>query len=261
MPTWVSKRRQARGEESRASATLRRAARAGSPRHIGLEYKGRVPEGKGMNGTETDQASGTRARLTSAQKRDLALTGAPPLVWGEERGTYDQLMADVFNTMDPKHILELIELRNYVDLEWEIARMRRAKANIVNAAKVTALITLLSPMFPSYPSDAFDGPVSETLATQWSKGDQAAMAEVEKLLTEAGLTNDDVIAQAILIKLRELEHIDLITMRLEARRDSMMRELLRHRAAAEASRRSKAQVVDAEYRDVTESPAAPGHAA
>jgi hypothetical protein len=66
--------------------------------------------------------------------------------------------------------------------------------------------------------------------------DSNAIEEVDKLLASAGLSMDAVMAQTLAIKLDQVERIDWMTMRAEARRNTVLREVDRHRASVAQAR-------------------------
>jgi hypothetical protein len=53
------------------------------------------------------------------------------LIPGESASDYEQLLAAVTNTMQPADFLEAIWTRDIVDLQWDIIRFRRIKADLV----------------------------------------------------------------------------------------------------------------------------------
>jgi hypothetical protein len=72
-----------------------------------------------------------------------------------------------------------------------------------------------------------------------------------RLLRESELTMDAVMAQALQIALNDIERIDGMIMKAEARRNAALREIERHRAAlADALRRATERVRDAEFKEV-----------
>ena len=62
-----------------------------------------------------------------------ALFGPPPLFEGEDSKIYDQLVTEIFNAVTPADILEEIWLRDIVDLTIDVLRLRRLKADLMNA--------------------------------------------------------------------------------------------------------------------------------
>src|SRR5215468_12232143 len=58
-----------------------------------------------------------------------AAAGAPPVIAGESRAAYDELLARMTRSLAPADVLEHMFLRDVVDLAWEVLRLRRLKAN------------------------------------------------------------------------------------------------------------------------------------
>ena len=86
----------------------------------------------------TDTASRNRsnkakalAALPSPSATDLSFLGAPPLIPGETARDYQQLLAAVINVMKPVDFLETMWTRDIVDLQWDIIRFRRIKADVI----------------------------------------------------------------------------------------------------------------------------------
>jgi hypothetical protein len=57
--------------------------------------------------------------------------GAPPLIPGESARDYEQLLTAVTNVMKPVDVLEFMWIRDIVDLQWDIIRFRRFKADLI----------------------------------------------------------------------------------------------------------------------------------
>ena len=90
----------------------------------------------------------------------------------------------------------------------------------------------------------------------WTKGDQDAIEKVRTLLDSSELTEDAIIAQAVSLKLGDIERLDRMVMTKEARRDNALQETERHRANLGARlRRAAEQVEDADFCVIEESPA------
>ena len=75
------------------------------------------------------QRSGIPSALTSVT--DVSFLGAPPLIPGEDARDYRQLLTAVINEMKPVDVLETIWTRDIVDLQWDIIRFRRNKADVI----------------------------------------------------------------------------------------------------------------------------------
>ncbi len=192
-------------------------------------------------------------------KYNPAFLGSPPLLPGEDSRAYDQLLAIVAEAMEPKNPLEFIWLKDFADEEWEIVRLRRIAANLIKAAKATALADRLRQELSN--SFAFDVVEAPELALKWAKGDPDAVKKVRTLL-DAEPAEDELIAQAVSLKLDDLERLDRMIMTKEIRRDNALREMERHHDSLAARlRRAVEEVEDAEYSVIEEKPANGEHVA
>ena len=86
----------------------------------------------------TDTASRSKANkakppaaLPLPNVTDLSFFGAPPLIPGEVASDYQQLLTAVIKVMKPVDVLETIWTRDIVDLQWDIMRFRRIKADVI----------------------------------------------------------------------------------------------------------------------------------
>jgi hypothetical protein len=96
------------------------------------------------------------------------------------------------------------------------------------------------------------------LAKRWHTREPDAVAAVEAALAAAGLGPGVVRAQALAVRIGEVEAIERMIRSAEARRDEMLRQLYRHQAelaerlrcAAAAQQQIEADVQDAEFAPV-----------
>ena len=65
--------------------------------------------------------------------------GKPPLLRFEDANLYDALFARVVAAARPRDPFEWILLKDYADLAWEVFRLRRAKAGLVNERHKNAI--------------------------------------------------------------------------------------------------------------------------
>jgi len=91
---------------------------------------------------------------------------------------------------------------------------------------------------------------ADRLSWQWAAGEEEATAEVERLLDQAGLTIDAVMAQTLAVRIDDVERIDRMVTIAEARRDAVLREIRARRAAFGRALRRAGQAIDAEFGDV-----------
>ena len=71
------------------------------------------------------------AALPLPNVTDLSFFGAPPLIPGEVASDYQQLLTAVIKVMKPVDVLEIMWTRDIVDLQWDIIRFRRIKADVI----------------------------------------------------------------------------------------------------------------------------------
>lgn len=177
---------------------------------------------------------------------DGSSLGPPALLAGEDAGGYDALLARVTATLAPQDALEDIFARDVVDLTWEILRLRRLKAALMQANVHKGVEDVLGPR-----EALLGGGSSWQTARQWACGDRAARTVVAHALEKSGLTMDAAHAQAFARCIDTFEQIDRLTTTAERRRDAMLHELERHRASyAKPLRRALRDAEDAEFTEV-----------
>jgi hypothetical protein len=155
----------------------------------------------------------------SAPLATLPLLGAPPLIKGEDAGSYDQLLARICGTLRPSDSLEEIWIRDVVDLVWETFRLRRMKASMMTDATHQEIGDTLG--------EEYTG--ARETAQKWAAGDAGAAEEIEAALVGAGLSMDTVIARAMMYRIEQMERLDRMLVSAEARRSAALRELDYHR--------------------------------
>ena len=167
------------------------------------------------------------AALPSPSVTDVAFLGAPPLIPGEAARDYQQLLTAVIKVMKPVDFLESIWTRDVVDLQWEIIRYRRIKADLITHRYEHARPLAMTPL--------------GSTQTENSNGQ---------------------LASTVAINLNPIERIDRMVMTMEARRNAAYREVERYRIGlGERLRHSTAQVEDAEFSEVDHAPSEHEHAA
>lgn len=162
----------------------------------------------------------------------LSFLGAPPLIPGECAEDYEKLLSAVTNTIKPVDLLETIWTRDIVDLQWDIIRFRRIKADLI--------------------THRYNG----------SKDYLYAVGEPAEFKTILARELRGDIAGVVAVNINVLERIDRMLMTMEARRNAAYREAERHRIGlGERLRRAAEQVEDAEFREVEDATGEQKHAA
>jgi hypothetical protein len=133
--------------------------------------------------------------------------------------------------------------RDVVDLTWDILRMRRFKAGLLTSVMSEGMEKILKRLL--------DWEEADELSKAWSARDPEAIKAVEELLAARGQTMELAAARGFEARIEIFERIDRMAMAAEARRNSALRELERHRASlAQALRQASDDVIEAEYQDV-----------
>jgi hypothetical protein len=175
-----------------------------------------------------------------------ALLGPRPLIEGEDETNYDVILERISADVAPADFVEEIWVRNVVDLVWESVRLRRLKSQLLHAAAHEGLDRVLTPLINWERADL--------LSRKWAAGNEEAVCEVERLLGQAGLTIDAVMAETLAARIDDVERIDRMVVIAEARRDAVLREIRARRLAFGQALRRAGQAIDAEFEDVAPAP-------
>src|SRR5258707_504248 len=146
-----------------------------------------------------------------------ALLGPRPLIDGEDGTNYDVILERISADVAPADFVEEIWVRNVVDLVWDSVRLRRLKSQLLHAAAHQGLTSVLTPLL--------DWSSARELSSKWALGDEEAISKVERLLGQAGLTIDDVMAQTLAVRIDDVERIDRMGIIAKARPDAVLREI------------------------------------
>jgi hypothetical protein len=206
----------------------------------------------------------------------LALFGPPPILEGEDAAAYDELVTRMIEDVKPRDIIEKILIRDIVDLQWQIIRLRRFGCKLLAAAMTAVLASELRPLLQSgsdedetstdsgdYDESSGDsgdcessaGPgdydessaayeLAKELAQDWTRREPRALTEVDRLLASVGRDIDAVMVDAFVSKLDEIQRIEYLITTDEARRNAALRELDRHRSTLAHGLREKIDQIE-----------------
>jgi hypothetical protein len=181
-----------------------------------------------------------------AAANDEDLFGPPPVISGEDPGAFLELLARVRAAVKPKDLLEDFFVRDCVDLIWEIRRLRRLMASLLQVTTRDGLDKVLTPLVGWVEADI--------LADDWVRGRAPAIRKVDKLMAAAGLTREAIMAEALALRLSAVESFERMIASKEGRLQAALREVDRHRAALAAALRDEAHAVEAEDAEFAEVP-------
>jgi hypothetical protein len=111
------------------------------------------------------------ARDVTTSSARPPLAGHRPLFAGEDAAAYDSLLRRVTDVVKPADVLEEIWLEDVVELSWEVARLRRMKAEFLNSSAHRGLRKLLDGLL--------GWKESQDLTAQWAGKDPDAVKLVE----------------------------------------------------------------------------------
>src|SRR5215470_19409233 len=119
-----------------------------------------------------------------AMSRDTGVLGPALLIGSESGDAYDELLARIRAVVAPADMLEEIWVRDVADLAWEVSRLRRIKAHLMQACAHEGLAKALSHLRA--------GNNHYIVARHWFAGDAEAAQIVNTTFAAAGLTVDAV---------------------------------------------------------------------
>jgi hypothetical protein len=163
--------------------------------------------------------------------------GKPPLLSFEDANLYDALFARVVAAARPRDPFEWILLKDYADLAWEIFRLRRAKAGIVNGMHKNALCFVLEKLA-----------LQPRLALEFHNNPATKAAILEQFALH-GLDESVITAEAVAKCCDELARLDAMIRSAETRRNAMLREVDYHRGGLATRLRDAPDVINAETKD------------
>src|SRR6476660_7663052 len=116
------------------------------------------------------------------RRNELALLPKSPLLITESADEFEALRDAFEQEIKPRGIIEQMYVHDISSIVWEILRLRRCKAVIINSAFRSALENLLKQVLrqPRQPEYQVEGE-AQTLAQSWFT-DQEAKKEVSEIL-------------------------------------------------------------------------------
>ena len=162
--------------------------------------------------------------------------GQPPLLEGEDGAAYFDLLEKVRASVKPRDVLEEIATRDFVDITWEILRLRRMRQPVIVAGYSAALEKILTPSVEFFRLSS--------LRDKWLSGDDDARQKVAEVMERAGLSMTDLQARAIDEKIDTIERVDRMTAQAEHRRRLVIDELDRRRDVMARRLREAANIIN-----------------
>jgi hypothetical protein len=152
----------------------------------------------------------------------------PPILISENLSEYEALFASLVNAVGPHNAFEWLLFKDLVDLSWEIRRLGKSKAAIINMNWKEALCMIAESLLEV--DDDERTRLAHELADQWFASAEAR-ASVLELLQKHQLAEDAIIAQATALGLPELDILDRKIERARVSRMVVLRDIEHHRVA------------------------------
>jgi hypothetical protein len=157
-----------------------------------------------------------------SRTNELTLLPKLPLLITESADEFDALRDALEQEIKPRGIIEQMYVHDISSIVWEILRLRRCKAVIINAAFRGALENLLKQLLRQENEDPFEvQDEAQTLAQAWFT-DQEVKKQVSELLSQFNLDESAIEAEAIRRSSSDLELLDRMLTSLESRRNKAL---------------------------------------
>jgi hypothetical protein len=101
---------------------------------------------------------------------------------------YEALRARVTSGVKPKDVIEELLVQDAVDHAWELFRLRRLKAALLDARLHLGVENILKTLIEDNDEDD-PAELAKGLAAQWGSRDPEGRESVEEFLAKAGGTN------------------------------------------------------------------------
>jgi hypothetical protein len=186
-----------------------------------------------------------------------------PLLNSESVDEFEAMHEALASEIKPRGFIENMYVADISCIVWEILRLRRCKAVIINAGFCRALGHLLTQVLrPPGQLDYSIKHEAEALALRWFS-DQEAKKQVAELLGRFGLDESAIEAEAMRQSCSDLALFDRMLASLESRRDKALRRIGEYRDGfARQLRDSADRIVEAdEVRRIEDGSSKPSSAA
>ena len=160
--------------------------------------------------------------MPKAGRANSGLIPASPLLLTESKDEFNLIRDNLNDQIKPRGIIEQMYVEDVTYLVWEILRLRRSKAAIINLAFRDALTEIVMQLLRKpgeYKHELKDR--AEDLAREWFS-DSNVRKQISELLQEFDLDETALEAEAFRKSADDLEGIDRLMASAEARRDKAL---------------------------------------
>ena len=169
--------------------------------------------------------------MSQSLDQDVAvLRSMAPLLSAESADEFASLRKQLENEVVVRGPIEQMYLDDFATLIWEIWRVRRFKAAIINNSRLGALQKILEQLLERSSFEAFSDLEHEAkyLARSWFHS-KTAGTKVAKLLRRFQMDEGSIEAEAFRRSFQDVEALDRMQTTLELRRDRALRGIADYR--------------------------------
>jgi hypothetical protein len=152
----------------------------------------------------------------------------PPILASESPADYKDMFTAVASELRPQGALGWLFFKDILESIWETRRWKNAKAALVDITRMTAVRQVLESI--AVGDEAERGRFVAEMTEAWF-GDAEEKSKVALLLQKHGFRMQEVDAQAMAIRLQDLELMDRQLARARAAQMTTLRELEYYRGA------------------------------
>jgi hypothetical protein len=170
-----------------------------------------------------------------------------PVLPTESADDLAHLRAEFSAAINSHGIVEEIYALDYIELTWEIIRLRRCKTAILNSAFTSALQQLLREVLDhlGYEYDEAKE-VAQNTARRWHTNKQTRKW-AERVLKQFQLDNSAIEARAYINRRDAIDHIDELLEAAESRRNQVLRFIAEYRQSLASSlEKTSKRIIDSQ---------------
>jgi hypothetical protein len=166
--------------------------------------------------------------MAKTHRARTAMLPTAPLLITESKDEFDRIRGALHDEIKPHGIIEQMYVEDIAHLVWEILRLRRSKAAIINFAFCGALEKVVLQLVRRPGQSKYDFEKLDELALDWFS-DPDVKAKVAGVLREFELDESAIEAEAIRTSTDDLERLDRLMASSEARRDRALVRVAQYR--------------------------------
>ena len=148
------------------------------------------------------------------------------MIRGEDEALYNVLLAEVEQMIEPKNILDQMDVRDITDKIWEGQRYKRLEPKLIESQSVSALAHILMPIFGLDHTEAFEA------ANMYYGDDPLQRKAAAGCLAHYNITDEMILAKALAQSGGGIGTIDRLIAAREKSRNNLFKDHQRRREHA-----------------------------